>query len=92
MEKNTVNVIWSTNPVQVIEKLTNLHWFSVVWTPIYHDLRHHMVKMLWTREAQPNFFHMFLQLPKFKKKTLKLYFHTVDKNGNVKSSTTNALH
>jgi hypothetical protein len=32
--------------------LTNFHWFSVVWTLIYHDLRHHMVKMLWTHEAQ----------------------------------------
>jgi hypothetical protein len=32
--------------------LTNFHWFSVVWTLIYHDLRHHMVKMLWTYEAQ----------------------------------------
>ena len=28
--------------------LTNLQWFSVVWTLIYHDLRHHVVKMLWT--------------------------------------------
>jgi hypothetical protein len=33
--------------------LANFHWFSVVWTLIYHDLRHHMVKMLWTYEAQP---------------------------------------
>ena len=33
--------------------LTNWQWFSVVWTLIYHDLRHRMVKMLWTHEAQP---------------------------------------
>ena len=26
--------------------LTKLQWFSVVWTFIYNDLRHHMVKML----------------------------------------------
>ena len=26
-------------------KKTNFHWFAVVWTLIYHDLRHHMVKI-----------------------------------------------
>ena len=31
--------------------LINFHWFAVVWTLIYHDLRHNMVKMLWTHEA-----------------------------------------
>ena len=30
---------------------TFLQWFAVVLTLIYHDLRHHMVKMLWTHEA-----------------------------------------
>ena len=25
------------------------------WTLIYHDLRHHMVKMLWTDEPQPKY-------------------------------------
>ena len=34
--------------------LANFHWFSVVWTLIYHDLRHYVVKMLWTHEAQPS--------------------------------------
>ena len=31
--------------------LANFRWFAVVWTLIYHDLRHQMVKMLWTHEA-----------------------------------------
>ena len=35
-------------------KLTILQWFAVVWTLIYHVLRHHMVKMLWIYEAQPS--------------------------------------
>jgi hypothetical protein len=39
---------------QTVVNLANFHWFSVVWTLIYHDLRHHMVKMLWTHEAQPS--------------------------------------
>ena len=26
----------------------------MLWTLIYHDLRHHMAKILWTREAQPS--------------------------------------
>jgi hypothetical protein len=34
--------------------LANFQWFAVVWTLIYHDLRHHMVNMLWTHEAQPS--------------------------------------
>ena len=37
-----------------IENWTNLQWLAVVWTLIYHDLRHHMVKMVWTDEAQPS--------------------------------------
>jgi hypothetical protein len=40
--------------IVVVVKKTDFHWFSVV-TLIYHDLRHHMVKMLWTHEAQPKF-------------------------------------
>jgi hypothetical protein len=40
------------NVINMWVDLTHFHWFAVVWTLIYHDLRHHMVKMLWTHEAQ----------------------------------------
>jgi hypothetical protein len=51
--------------------LTNFHWFSFVWTLIYHDLRHHIVNMLWTHEAQP------LSLPSCYQllKENKTYYH-----------------
>ena len=35
-----------------VVSLTNVQWFAVVWTLIYHGLRHHMVKMLWTQPSE----------------------------------------
>ena len=36
------------------DDLANLQLFFVVWTLIYHDLRHHMIKMFAPRESATN--------------------------------------
>jgi hypothetical protein len=49
-----VRALTSRQHVSVLRELANFHWFSVVWTLIYHDLSHHMVKMFFTTTTTEN--------------------------------------